>query len=114
MATPWFDPNVFAWLPGTALGVALGVWGGVVGLLAPRARGRRVVISVTWLLAAASVALLVAGLAGLAAGQPYGVWYGLLLPGLIGSTLTPGLLIALRPAYRSAEERRMQVRDIFP
>ncbi len=35
MSDPWFDPNLYAWIPGTAFGVTGGLWGGLAGTLAP-------------------------------------------------------------------------------
>jgi hypothetical protein len=44
MTEPWFDPNLYAWIPGTALGIAGGVLGSLGGVLAPRGRARGVVL----------------------------------------------------------------------
>src|SRR6266853_5287391 len=85
MTEPWFDPNHYAWIPGTAYGCIAGVMGGLVGWLAPRGRARRF-IRVAWLTHwATAYALLGLGIAALLNGQPWGVWFGLLLPGAIGS-----------------------------
>lgn len=114
MPDPWFDPMYWAWLPGTALGVVGGLWGSLAGFLARR--NPALVIGALWLWFLASVALLVAGLVALTQGQPYGVWYGLGFPGLLGTILGAVFLTALAPALRDAhrqeEERRMQARDL--
>ena len=39
MNEPWFDPNSYAWIPGTLLGTLSGLWGALVGTLAPRGKG---------------------------------------------------------------------------
>jgi RHS repeat-associated protein len=36
MNDPWFNENLYSWIPGTALGVLGGLWGGLAGTLAPR------------------------------------------------------------------------------
>ena len=113
MNEPWFDPNLWAWIPGTVLGTLGGLWGGLVGALAPRGLGKAVVWGVFWVLIGGGLACLAGGVVALATGQPYGVWYGLLLPGL----LIPGLVGALgrgpvRQRYREAELRRMEAADI--
>lgn len=114
MAEPWFDPIRWSWLPGTALGVVGGVIGTLAGVLNARAPG--VVIGSLWVMLLGSAALLVAAIVALTQGQPYGVWYGLGLPGLLGTLMGACFLIFLGPVIRQAgrehEERRMQARDL--
>jgi hypothetical protein len=45
-------------------------------------------------------------------GQPYGVWYGLLLPGVIGLIVLGSLSPVAVTAYRQAELRKIQARDL--
>jgi len=80
MNEPWFDPIYYAWIPGTLLGTLGGIWGSLIGTLAPRGKGKVAVLTSLGILLAASVAFLALGIMALVAGQPYGVWYGLLLP----------------------------------
>lgn len=111
MSEPWFNPNMYAWIPGTSLGVIGGLWGSLVGVLAPRGRGKGLVFATAGLLLAASCVLLVAGVIALWEGQPYGVWYGLILPGFIGlGVLAPNLWV-VRNVYRANEARRMHAND---
>jgi hypothetical protein len=112
MVEPWFDPNAYAWIPGTALGVLAGTWGSVVGILAPRGKAKTLVLGVGWSLLAASAAMLVAGLFALSQKQPYGVWYGLLLPGFVGPIALGVNLPVVYRRYREAEKRRMEAEDI--
>lgn len=110
MNQPWFDP-AYAWLPGTLLGVTAGTFGGLAGWLAPRGRARAPILGAFWILLVASAVMLGAGVAGYLMDQPYGVWYGLGLAGLIGVLVlglnAPGLL----RLYRAAEERRIVAHD---
>jgi hypothetical protein len=112
MSEPWFNPNVYAWIPGTALGVLGGVWGSLVGILAPRGKGKRLVVGLAWLLFLGSAALLGAAATGLVTGQPYGVWYGLGLPGAIGVVVIGVNMMVMDWVYRAAEARKMAARDL--
>jgi len=112
MTEPWFDPNLYAWIPGTVLGVTGGILGSLGGMLAPRGRARGLVLGLYGLVLCVTAVLLVAGLFALYAGQPYGVWYGLMLPGLLGTVLFGMLLPVILKRYREAEERRLTAHDI--
>lgn len=114
MAEPWFDAARWAWLPGTVMGVVGGLWGSFAGVLA-RSRPALVIGSL-WAWLAASILLLSVALLALVQGQPYGIWYGLLLPGALGTFLGIMFLVllvpVLRAAHRQAEEQKMQARDL--
>jgi hypothetical protein len=65
------------------------------------------VLGLGWLLLGVSLVLLAVGLTALVSGQPYDVWYGLGLPGLIGAIVIAPLFPVINKRYREAEERRM-------
>ncbi|HEV3257176.1 MAG TPA: hypothetical protein VG013_09875 [Gemmataceae bacterium] len=111
MNEPWFDP-MYAWLPGTLLGVIAGSLGGLAGWLGPKGKAKALVLGGFWVLFGVSAVMLVAGLAGYFSGQPYGVWYGLGLAGLIGVLVLGLNAPQLFRWYRQAEERRMSARDL--
>ena len=113
MTEPWFDPNHYAWIPGTLYGVAAGVMGALVGWLAPKGRARSFILRGWFSLWAAGVALLVIGLVAMANGQPWGVWYGLLLPGAIGTLVVGANSLVILKRYREAEERRVAAKDFL-
>lgn len=108
----WFDPNLYAWIPGTLLGAVGGTLGAVAGTLAPRGKARGLVLGLFAAAALASFALLVIGLVALLIGQPYGVWYGFGLPGLLGTVLFSVLYPVVRSRYLEAETRRLQAADL--
>ena len=112
MSEPWFDANQWGWLPGTALGVLGGLWGALAGTLAPHGRGKALVWGTYWVLLAAGGLLLAAGVVAVAGGQPYGVWYGLLLPGVLVLAVVAPLGVVARNRFRMAEERRMRAQDL--
>jgi hypothetical protein len=114
MSEPWFDPIQYAWIPGTALGALGAIFGTLGGILGPRGKAKRLVFGFIGFALAYSAAMLVAGLVALAVGQPYGVWYGLLLPGVLGLVVFGANTPVVVYAYRMAEKRRMEAQDLEP
>jgi len=113
MIEPWFNPNQYAWIPGTAYGLAAGLAAGLVVWLVPRGRARNFIVRVWFMLSAVAVALLIVGFVALAQGQPWGVWYGLLLPGAIGTLVVGANSVAIQKRYREVEERRLAAKDLL-
>ncbi len=109
----WFDPNHYAWIPGSAYGLAAGLMGGLVAWLAPRGRARNFILRAWFALWAVAVVLLVAGFVALAQGQPWGVWYGLLLPGAVGTLVVGANSVVVQKTYRQVEERRLAAKDLM-
>src|SRR5262245_31730885 len=103
MPQPWFDPNTFAWIPGTVLGCAGGLWGGIAGVCAPKGKAKPVVLGLSFVLLGVGVLLLIAAAVAFFSGQPYGVWYGLGLPGLILPVVLGANLPNVLRTYRAAE-----------
>jgi hypothetical protein len=98
-------------LVGGIAGGSLGVLGALVGGLAGTGRARRLVLGLLKFMIAASAAALLLGGAALAMRQPYGVYYPLLLMGVIGVAVPAGLLGTLRKRYEQLELRRMSAFD---
>jgi hypothetical protein len=108
MTTPWFDPNVYAWMPGALLGVIGGGLGGpLIGTFAPQGKHKALVMGFLFTLLGVCALLAAAGSAAWAAGQPYGVWYGLGFPGVLGLIVFGALTPLVRKRYREAELRKM-------
>lgn len=112
MTQPWFDPNLYSWIPGTALGCAAGLLGGLTGWLAPQGKARRPIVRSWIALWVGCWVLLAAGFLALAQHQPYGIWYGLLLPGVIGTAVLGGNLPVILKRYREVELRRLAAKDL--
>jgi len=112
MNEPWFDPNLYAWIPGTLLGTLGGLWGALVGTLAPRGKAKSLVLGSLGLMLAACAVMLTLGVLALLKHQPYGVWYGLMLPGVIGLVVLGSLTPVALTRYREADTRKMQARDL--
>lgn len=52
--------------------------------------------------------LLALGVAAIISGQPYAVWFGLGLPGLIITSVLLPLTIVVKQRYREAEQRKLE------
>jgi len=102
----------WAWLPGTLLGVLGGSLGSAIGMLAPRGRGRGVIIACGMLLLAACVGMLAGGLALVLMGRKWFVCYAWVLPGALGCIVLPVCLRGARLQYQAAEMRRLSAKDI--
>ena len=113
MSEPWFDAARFAWMPGTIYGVSVGLLGALTGILLPRGKAKTLVIGLASLFLALAIFFLTLGVVALLKGQPYGVWYALLLPGFIGLMVVGCNFPMLIIGYRQAERRKMQARDML-
>src|SRR5262245_3802609 len=103
MNEPWFNPNLYSWIPGTALGVLVGIWGAMAGTLAAHGKAKTLVIGSWAILLFASILLLLTAIIALIQQQPYGIWYGFGLAGLIGTCVLGPLFFTIRLRYRQAE-----------
>lgn len=112
-AWPWSDVGrSLAWwgnreggILGGVGGATIGILGGTFGWLAGRGRARGLVTAgMRGLIAAGSICL-VAGAAAYLQGQPYAVWYPLLLTGILSLAILP---FGLRQMHRQYEARELQ------
>ena len=101
-----------SWLPGLLFGVLAGVWGALVGTLAPRGRGKTFIMVFSSILGLATVVMLVLGIALLVTGHPFWAWYAWLLPGVIGIFVLPPIVRVTRLRYAQAEARKLEAMDI--
>jgi uncharacterized membrane protein len=112
MTEPWFNPSTYAWIPGTVLGVVGGIAGTLDGLCASRGKCRTLVMGVHYAALLSCCLLLGAGVVALATGQPYGIWYGLGFPGLLGVVIFGPFTWFLRRLYTEAEMHKSMGEDL--
>ena len=112
MIEHWFDPNAYAWIPGTFYGTFCGIYGALAGILAPQGKAKTLVVLLGWIFFATAILFLATSVAAYFAGQPYGIWYGFGLPGLLGAILFPSLLPVVFLRYRQAEQRKLEASDL--
>ena len=101
-----------AGLIGGTLGALLGLLGALIGTLAGLGRGRSFV---TWCLRIApviGVMMLAGGAAALLVGQPWWVFYPLLLVGAIWTVLPLAIRAGVDKGYEAAERRKMRAMDV--
>lgn len=99
-------------LVGAAIGVVGGCVGALIGLLSSRGKASHLVLGVMVAAVAAGVGMLILGVVAVSAGQPYGVWYPLLLGGVVCTAVIGGLLPVVRKRYRALELRKMAAQDV--
>jgi hypothetical protein len=111
MTEAWVDPTRFGALYGAIGGSALGVLGGLLGAasgyLAPRGKGRSFILGAFTTLLIIGVLHLAVGVFALVSGQPYGIWYVLVLTGAILTVVMGALLPVVRRRYAESEARRI-------
>ena len=112
MSEPWFDGSMWGWIPGTTVGVLGGLWGSLAGVLGSRGKGKGLIWGGFVGLLVSGAAMLVAGIYAATTGQAYGVWYGLMLPGVLVLTVIGPLSFVMRSAARRAEERKMRAQEL--
>ena len=98
-------------LMGATAGAFFGCLGGLIEWLALRGRSRAFVLVAVKLLIAAGVGAVGASLVALTLHQPYGVWYSLLLTGVLCVLIFPFRLRRYQQRYREVELRRIASMD---
>jgi hypothetical protein len=111
----WWTNQDSGWIGGIG-GSVFGVLGAAVGacmsVLAPRGKGKVVVLGMMVVGVVVGLASLGVGIAAMVLGQPYHVWYPLTLLGGITSMVIGSLIPVARQRYRSAEQRRLDAAQI--
>jgi ribose/xylose/arabinose/galactoside ABC-type transport system permease subunit len=107
---PWFEnPPMVGAVLGGFCGLLGGLYGTLAGVLVPRGKGRAVIFGLHWAVLAVGIVLIMGGVTALAMQQPYGVWFAMLLPGVIMTCLmTVFTPLLVRMWYRQAERRRLE------
>jgi len=92
-------------------GALIGCLGTLIEWLASHGKARRFVINAVRVLIGIGVAFSIGGLVAVALRQPYGVWYGFLLIGVLLVVIFPLRLRRYQDRYREFELRRMASMD---
>ncbi len=107
----WWDNRTGIWI-GALGGTGLGLLGALMGTLGGVGVGRRFVLTIAVLAATGGAIALIAGFAALGLGQPYLVYYPLLLLGGVAAVVNGSLVPVIRRRYAEIELRRMSAMDL--
>jgi hypothetical protein len=102
----WWTPQQISLIGGIG-GSVIGCFGALLGLLASRGKARTFVLTTMKIFIALGILLTIAGFAAVVSGQPYAVWYALLLPGVILTLVFSLTLPSIQRRYDELEIRRM-------
>ncbi len=111
---PWFD-NQTAGMIGRIIGAGIGILGALIGCscgICVSKGWKKPVYAMFILGIAISGALLVTGIVALCVKQPYHVWYGFLLFGLIDIIVFGVFLLVARNLFMAREMKKMQAADL--
>jgi len=98
-------------LLGGGFGILMGLFGAVVGTLGGRGKARRFVLAALKVLFAAGLVCLVVLAVALIDGQPFPVFFPLLIAGLLCTVLPARMIPMMRKRYEDLELRKIAARD---
>ena len=109
-AGAWWPVTWAGWIGG-CLGTVFGCFGGLIGYLSGKGRAREFVLVSSYVMIALGGISLLVGIVAVSTGQPYHVFYPLLLLGVILTTVMLGTRKQMNANYQAAEEKRMAAMD---
>jgi len=101
-----------AMLVGAIGGTLVGIWGGLIGLLASRGKARGFAIASANIMLIAGTVILAMGTYAFMSGQPYAAWYPLTMLGVIIVVVVGIMRRVLPRRYASVELQKMQSMDL--
>ncbi len=108
---PWWGDRQGG-IIGAIAGVVVGGLGALQGVLTSRGRAKETVMALTTVVLVAGILTLGLGIIAVVQGQPYGVYYPLLLAGGLGALLTGCMLPVIKRRYAEVEMRRISAMDV--
>ena len=113
MNEPWIsNPGVVGGILGSTIGILGGVIGTLAGVFVPRGKAKKLTLGVNTFAFVLSFISLVVGIVAYLSGQPYGIWYGFGLVGLLGTSGFGGGFWVILKRAREAELRKLISEDL--
>jgi MFS family permease len=112
---PWWtdqQAGLFGGIAGGVGGLLGGIFGTLAGICAPRGKCKMLVVGLALFMIGAGIISLVVGVVALALQQPYGVYYPLLLIGVVCTTVFGVGLPVVLQRYREADNRRLEAEEL--
>ena len=106
----WWSDATGGWVGGLG-GAVLGCVAGLFATLAAKGKARGLVLGGTWVMVGVGFCAAAGGVIALLLKQPYGVWFPLLLLGLLLLLILPLRVRDFRRSYETLEMRRMSSLD---
>ena len=106
----WWGDGTGGLIGGIA-GIVFGCLGGAIGAYSSKGKRRGFVMGALKVMVVAGVASLVAGIIAMTEAQPYGVWFPLVLLGVLLTLIPLQMRPQIRKRYEAFELRRMESLD---
>jgi len=106
----WWSNSTSAWI-GALGGAGVGLSGALIGILCSLGKGKQFILSFQIVMIVLGIVSIIAGLTALFVGQPYGVWYPLVMLGGIPTIVFGSLFFVVRQRFLQIELRKMRGMD---
>lgn len=113
MNEPWINnPGMVGGILGAMIGILGALVGTLAGIFIPKGKAKKLVLGVNTFALAVGLISLVVGIIAIFSGQPFWIWYGFGLCGLLGTFIFGPLFFVFRHEYRKAELRKLMSEDL--
>lgn len=107
----WWSDHSAGWIGGIG-GSTIGFLSGLIGMLAGLGKARHLTLALAWGMVILGFVSLFAGAVAVICRQPYGVYFPLLLIGVVPTAVWGGNLPHMKRRYAELELRRMAAMDL--
>lgn len=109
---PWFsNPGLLGGLLGSGIGLLGAAVGVGMSICAPRGIGKSLILRGQLAIVVLGAIILAVGIVALSVGQPFDIWYPLVLAGGLMTSLFASLYPVARNVYRQAEQRKLNAEE---
>lgn len=112
----WWTDQTAAYIGafgGSGVGILGAILGTLSGVVVPKGKCKSLVYSLFGIVVALGIATLITGIVAVVLGQPYAVWYPLVLLGFIPTVVLASIFPAVRMRYAQADQRKLDAQEIL-